>query len=318
MNIRELDLNLLLVFDAIYIERSISKAAAKLGMSQPAVSNALRRLRHFTGDTLFYKAGTGVAPTRTAMTLAVPIGHALDTVERGLSSVRSFDPATSTRTFRIGVNDVVHNTLVPALVGLTRREAPHIMLEFVLQDSDRAADSLKGGELDIALLPGFVIGNDLASQKVWEERFVIIMSRSHPFANRDRLTKEDLRELNFVATTHVKRLRGFLDEVFRQNGVERTVACAVADTQNLYPLVAVSDLVALVGIYFAEQYNTDGSLVMFDAPFPVPNIDAHIAWTSEADADEGHKWIRDHAIDILTTGFRMHDRTSPANVHKSG
>src|SRR5690606_10628717 len=191
---RELDLNLLLVFNAIYVERSISRAARKLGMSQPAVSNALRRLRHFTGDTLFYKAGSGVAPTRAAMTLAVPISHALDTVERGLSSVRSFDPATSTRTFRIGVNDVVHTVLVPALIGLTRREAPHIMLEFVLQESDRAADSLKGGEIDIGLLPHFAISEDLASQKIWTEKFAVIMSRSHPLANRERLTKDDLRE----------------------------------------------------------------------------------------------------------------------------
>ena len=314
MNIRELDLNLLLVFNAIYIERSISKAANKLGMSQPAVSNALRRLRHFTGDTLFYKAGTGVAPTRTAMTLAIPIGHALDTVERGLSSVRNFDPATSTRTFRIGVNDLLHNALVPALVGVTRREAPNIMLEFVPQESARAAESLKGGELDIAFLPHFTITQDIASQKVWDETFVIIMSRSHPLANRERLTKEDLRELNFVATTHIKRVRGFLDEVFLQNGVERKVACAVADTQNLYPLVAVSDLAALVGLYFAERYNMDDSLVMFETPFPLPTIEAHIAWMKDADADEGHKWIRDHVIDILTTGFRMHDKANAASA----
>ena len=314
MNIRELDLNLLLVFNAIYVERSISRAARKLGMSQPAVSNALRRLRHFTGDTLFYKAGSGVAPTRAAMTLAVPISHALDTVERGLSSVRSFDPATSTRTFRIGVNDVVHTVLVPALIGLTRREAPHIMLEFVLQESDRAADSLKGGEIDIGLLPHFAISEDLASQKIWTEKFAVIMSRSHPLANRERLTKDDLRELNFVATTHVKRLRGFIDEIFRANGIERKVACAVADTQNLYPLVSVSDIVAVVGVHAAEQYNTDGSLAMFDTPFPLPEIDVHVAWMKEADADEGHKWVRDRVIEILTSAFRMQDRTKQAGA----
>ena len=296
MNIRELDLNLLLVFNAIYVERSISKAARKLGMSQPAVSNALRRLRHFTGDTLFYKAGAGVSPTRAAMTLAIPVSHALDTVERGLSSVRSFDPATSTRTFRIGVNDLIHDVLVPALVGLTRREAPNIMLEFVLQDSERSAELVKGGEVDLALLPHFAVSDDLASQKVWDERFVVIMSRSHPYAKRERLTEDDLRELNFVATTHVKRLRSYIDDVFRSHGIDRKVACAVA----------------VAGLIFVELFFTDGSLVIFDSPFPLPKIDVHVAWTKEANADEGHKWIRDHVIEILTSAFRMHDRIKPS------
>lgn len=316
MNIRELDLNLLLVFNAIYVERSISKAARKLGMSQPAVSNALRRLRQFTGDTLFYKAGTGVSPTRAAMTLSVPISHALDTVERGLSSVRSFDPATSARTFRIGVNDLIHDVLVPALVGLTRRESPNIMLEFVLQDSERSAELVKGGEVDLALLPHFAVSEDLASQKVWDERFVVIMSRTHPYAKRERLTKDDLRELNFVATTHVKRLRSYIDDVFRSHGIDRKVACAVADTHNVYPLVSVSDLVAVAGLIFVERFNTDGSLVIFDTPVPLPKIDVHIAWTKEADADEGHKWIRDHVIAILTSAFRMHD-SAPGNLARN-
>lgn len=306
MNIRELDLNLLLIFNAIYTERSISKAARKLGVSQPAVSNALRRLRHFTGDTLFYKAGQGVAPTRAAMTLAIPISHALDTVERGLSSVRSFDPATSQRTFRIGVNDLIHNALVPTLVGLARREAPNIVLEFVLQAGDRAVDALKGGEIDLALLPGFALTDDLVSTKVWDEVFTIIVARNHPLAKVNRLTMEDLQGLLYVMTTHVPRLRSFIDDVFRAQGIERTIACAVADTQNLYPLVSVSDLAAVVGRNFADQYNVDGSLAMLDPPFDLPRVEVHVAWKQDADGDEGHKWVRDHVIEILASIFKLH------------
>lgn len=305
MNIRELDLNLLLIFNAIYTERSISKAAKKLGVSQPAVSNALRRLRQFTGDTLFYKSGQGVAPTRAAMTLAIPIGHALDTVERGLSSVRNFEPATSRRTFRIGVNDLIYAALVPTLVSLTRREAPNIVLEFVAQAGDRAVDSLKSGEIDVGLLPGFTLTDDLVSKKVWEEVFTIIVSRNHPLAKVNQLTTEDLRGLLYVMTTHVPRLRNFIDEIFRSHGIERQVACAVADTQNLYPLVSMSDLAAVVGRKFAEQYNVDGSLVLFDAPFDLPSVEVHVAWKQDADGDEGHKWVRDHVIEILESIFKM-------------
>ncbi|WP_421862401.1 LysR family transcriptional regulator [Parvibaculum sp.] len=305
MNIRELDLNLLLVFNAIYTERSISKAARKLGMSQPAVSNALRRLRHFTGDTLFYKAGTGVAPTRAAMTLAIPIGHALDTVERGLSSVRNFDPSTSTRTFRIGVNDLIHDALVPALVGYARREAPNLMLEFVLQTGDMAHEAVKDGTLDMVLLPTFAINDEIGSAKVWDEPFTIIVSRQNPLAKLNRLTKDDIRSMQFVVTTHVRRLRQYVDDIFRSHGLDRTIACAVADTRSLYPLVSVSDLAAVVGRRFADQYNTDGSLVMFDAPFDLPDIGGHIAWSLDAENDEGHRWVRERVVEILASAFKL-------------
>lgn len=306
MNIRDLDLNLLLVFNAIYTERSISKAAVKLGITQPAVSNALRRLRNFTGDTLFYKSGSGVAPTRAAATLAIPIGHALDTVERGLSSVRSFDPATSRRTFRVGVNDIIHDALVPALVGYTRREAPNLMLEFVQQVGDRAVEMLKGGEVDLALLPSFSIDNSLVSTKVWDDSFTIIVARNHPIAKRNRLMADDIRELRFVVSTHVQRLRAFIDNAFRANGIERITACAVADTHNIYPLVAVSDLAACVGRFHAERYNTDGSLVMFDLPFDMPKIQGRIAWAKDTDEDEGHRWVRERVLEILYSAFKLH------------
>tara|TARA_R110000824_G_scaffold366730_2_gene555606 strand:+ start:134944 stop:135879 length:936 start_codon:yes stop_codon:yes gene_type:complete len=311
VNIRELDLNLLLVFNAIYTERSISKAAAKLGITQPAASNALRRLRAFTGDTLFYKSGSGVAPTRAAATLAVPISYALDTVEKGLSSVRSFDPATSQRTFRIGVNDIIHDVLVPALVSYTRREAPNLMLEFVQQDGDRAVEMLKGDEIDLALLPNFAIDSSFVSAKLWDDSFVIIVSRHHPIAKKNRLTADDIRELRFVVTTHVKRLRTFIDNAFRAEGIERVTSCAVADTQNIYPLIAVSDLAACVGRFHAERYNTDGNLVMYELPFELPQIEGRITWTKDADEDEGHRWIRERVLEILYSAFKLHNPTQP-------
>jgi len=314
VNIRDLDLNLLLVFNAIYTERSISKAAVKLGITQPAVSNALRRLRAFTGDTLFYKSGSGVAPTRAAATLAIPISHALDTVEKGLSSMRSFDPATSQRTFRVGVNDISHDALVPALVGYTRREAPNIKLEFIQQVGERALEMLKGGEIDLALLPNFVIDDSLVSTKVWDDSFTIIVARNHPIAKRNRLTADDIRELCFVVSTHVQRLRTFIDTAFRANGIERVTACAVADTHNIYPLVAVSDLAACVGRFHADRYNTDGSLVMFDLPFDVPKIQGRIAWTKDADEDEGHRWVRERVLEILHSAFKLHGAREPSGA----
>lgn len=308
MNFRELDLNLLLVFNAIFSERSISKAARKLGMSQPAVSNALRRLRDFTGDTLFYKSGTGVAPTRAALTLAIPISHALDTVERSLTSVRSFDPETSHRTFKIGVTDVTNQLLTPALVSLTRRIAPNIQLEFVTQPGTGSPEALKRGEFDIGFLSTFALDNELISEVVWDEPFALIVSRNNPKARNPTPSIKDVNEMDFVMTSHMPALRNAIDNVFRQNGIERKVVCMVADTQSLYPLVSMSDLAACVGRTMAEHYNQDDSLVFLDLPFNLGRAEANVVWTASSDDDDGHRWLREHVIEILRSAFRLHAR----------
>lgn len=309
MNFRELDLNLLLVFNAIFSERSISKAARKLGMSQPAVSNALRRLRDFTGDTLFYKSGTGVAPTRAALTLAIPISHALDTVERSLTSVRSFDPQTSHRTFKIGVTDITNPMITPALVSLTRRLAPNIQLEFVMQPGTGSREALKRGDFEIAVLSTFALDNELISEVVWNEPFSLIVSRNNPLAANPKPSAEDISKMEFVMSTHVPALREAIDSVFRQNNIERKVVCLLADTQSIYPLVSTSDLAACVGRTMAEHFNQDESLVFLDLPFDLGRVEANVVWTASSDDDDGHRWIREHVIEILRSAFRLHART---------
>jgi DNA-binding transcriptional LysR family regulator len=311
VNFRDLDLNLLLVFNAIFHERSISKAAKSLGLSQPAVSNALRRLRDFTGDTLFYKSGNGVAPTRAAVMLAIPLRHALDTVERSLTSVRSFDPQTSERTFKIETSDIIHTMLVPALVALTRIEAPNIKLEFVLQHTEGARVGLIRGDYELAFLSKFAITEELVSRPVWTEPMKLILSRNHPLANSSSLTEEQINNLQFVMTSHVPLLREFVDKTFRANGIERNVCCTVADTQSIYPLVATTDLAACVGQTLAEYFNQDDSLVFFDLPFELPSVEAHVAWMKSSDDDDGHRWIREHTVSILSSAYKIHTHQRP-------
>ena len=308
MNFRDLDLNLLIVFNAIFHERSISKAAKSLSLSQPAVSNSLRRLRDFTGDTLFYKSGTGVAPTRTAIMLAIPIRHALDTVERSLTSLRSFDPQTSERTFRIETSDIVHTMLVPALVALTRIEAPNVKLEFVLQPSDGAYAGLVRGDYELALLSNYALTDEVISQRAWHEQMNLIISRNHPLANSNSLTKEQINGLQFVMTSHTPMLREFINETFKANGLNRKVCCTVADTQSLYPLVATTDLAACVGQSLAQYFNHDDSLAFFDLPFELPAVEAHVAWLKSSDDDDGHRWIRERMVSILSSAYKIHMR----------
>lgn len=305
MNIHDLDLNLLKVFDAIYAQRSISGAAQRLGVTQPAVSSSLRRLRTFTGDTLFYQSGRGVAPTRAAMSLAVPIKHILDTLEASLSELRTFDAATSKRSFRIGVNDIISSALVPALIDIVRQEAPGVTLEFVEQSKQGPAQALAQGELDIGFLPKFAVTPDLHSQKVWKERFCIIVSRRNPIANMNTLSLDTVSQMQFIVQSQMPKLLEFVDNIFRGAGVERLILCRVPEVQSIYSIVATSDLAAVVGRGFTEMYNRDGSLVAFDPPVDIPEVEGHIAWKASDEDDEGSKWIRSHAVSVLGSAFKV-------------
>jgi DNA-binding transcriptional LysR family regulator len=305
VNLSELDLNLLKVFQAIYVERSISKAATRLGVSQPAVSKSLKRLRDFTGDTLFYASGGGVAPTRTAMALAVPIHHALETVEHSFASLRGFDPATSTRTFRVGVNDLINPLLVPALVGIVTQEAPHARLEFVQQSADGPKEAIVRGELDTGFMPGFLVDDPIRSDKVWSEQFILIVAKSHPIARSNQLTLEAIEGLRFTTQTHARNMTAYVDGLFRQAGVKRITSTYVSDIQSVYSLVGVSDLAAIVGRNTLEFYNRDDGLKTFDLPIHLPEIEAHIAWAPTSENDDGHRWLRNHIVAILRGAASM-------------
>lgn len=305
MNIHDLDLNLLKVFDAVYAERSISGAARHLGVTQPAVSSSLRRLRSFTGDRLFYQSGRGVAPTRAAISLAVPIKHILETLETSLSELRSFDAASSKRLFRIGVNDIISSALIPTLIDIVRQEAPGVTLEFIQQSKQGPAQALAQGELDVGFLPKFAVTPDLRSHKVWKERFCIIVSRTNPIANMNTLSLDTVSQMQFIVQSQVPRLLEFVDNIFRSAGVERSIVCRVPEVQSIYSIVATSDLAAVVGRGFTQMYDRDGSLVAFEPPVDIPEVEGHIAWKASDEEDEGSKWIRSHAIAILGSAFKV-------------
>jgi DNA-binding transcriptional LysR family regulator len=196
--------------------------------------------------------------------------------------------------------------LVPTLVGLVQRQAPDVVLEFVFQPHEGAVAALKEGVYDLAFLPAFAVDEDLTSQHFTSEQFVIVLGRNNPMARNNELTVEAINNMRFIVTTHVPRLRQFVDDAFGRHGAQRHVVCAVGDTHSVYSLVAVSDLAACVGRSVANQHNADGSLVLFDLPFEMPSIEAHIVWTKRMDEDQGHKWIRDHVIEIMRSGFRLH------------
>lgn len=306
MNIRDLDLNLLLVFDAIYRERSISAAAKKLQVSQPAISNALRRLRDFTGDALFFRSANQMMPTRVASSLAVPISHALATVEETLTAVRSFDPATSTRTFHVGSNELFGLMFLPALVNTVEREAPGIRLQLIPQETDPAHTlaSVRNGDLDTGVLIAAVVDDTVNHAIVSNEKLVFAVRKGHPLAGKP-VTAEALCNARHIASHNTPGIRSYLDNTLTQQGVDRSGAMLAPNTTSIPAILEVSDLVAIIGENFVKRYMRDHALAILDTPIVLPTLRAALIWSKAAEDDQGHKWLRQHIEQILKTVFLL-------------
>ncbi|MGK2742181.1 LysR family transcriptional regulator [Tepidicaulis sp. LMO-SS28] len=310
MNIRQLDLNLLLVFDAVYRERSTSAAARKLDLSQPAVSNALRRLRKFTGDTLFFRSGNEMMPTRTANALAIPVSHALSTVEESLSSLRAFDPRTSTRVFRLGINDFMRVTLVPALANLLEQEAPNVRLEFTGETPNPPVllEALRRGETDISILPlGAVAAEkDISFSAFNSDTLAVVARAEHPiFDSGTPVSTEALASARYVTTNNAPALRALAETVFAEHGIERNVACVMPDTSTIPSIVEMTDYLGIVGKSFLKRHQRDHAIAEVKTPFTFPQIKAGLVWARSADEDQGLQWLRHKAEGILKSAVTV-------------
>lgn len=312
MNIRQLDLNLLLVFDAVYRERSISAAARKLDLSQPAVSNALRRLRKFTGDTLFFRSGNEMMPTRTANALAIPVSHALSTVEESLSSLRAFDPRTSTRVFRLGINDFMRVTLVPALSNLLEQEAPNVRLEFNGETPSPPVllDALRRGETDLSIMPLAPVAEakDIAFSAFNTDTLAIIARAGHPILEEGPpVSVDSLSRARHVTTSNAPALRAMAESVFTEYGVERDVACVMPDTATIPAIVEMTDYIGVVGKSFLKRHQRDHAIAEVPLPFTFPEIRAGLVWAKSADEDQGLQWLRLKAEGLLKSAVTVGD-----------
>src|SRR5688572_3229581 len=221
MNVHDIDLNLLRVFDAVLHERGVSPAAARLGLTQPAASNALARLRKVFGDALFVRTPRGVDATPFARELAEPVRQALALLESAFAHGPGFDPATSTRAFRFYMSDLGQIEFLPPLVERAQRLAPGVRLEAVALEVEDIGDALAAGALDLAVgfLPG--LGPPVRRQPLFRDPYVCLMRADHPVGRR--LTRK-----KFLAASHAlvsyKGGHRVIEEALERAGLARRIA----------------------------------------------------------------------------------------------
>lgn len=291
MDLKDIDLNLLVVFNYLLTEGSVSAAAEKMNLSQPAVSNALRRLRTLTGDELFIRTSKGMEPTPYAAQLAEPITYALSTLHDTLNQRASFDPLASRRKFVIAMTDLGEITLLPRLMDLLSRTAPGITISTVRNTHDSLSTEMEAGHVDLAigLLPQLKTG--FFQQRLFMQRYVCLMRSEHPYAGTAISSKQyfDSEHVQVVSagTGHAK-----LDEIIDSSERKRTVKLLVPHFVVVGHILSNTDLIATVPELYALHYAKPFNLTYVDHPIPLPRIGINLFWHAKFHKEPGNQWMR--------------------------
>ncbi len=289
MNLRSIDLNLLVALDALLTERHVTKAAGRVGLSQPTMSNALNRLRAMFEDELLVRTTTGMKPTPRATELAEPLRQVLRQVERVMASDAAFDPLR-TDTFTIRMSDILACLLLPKLAA-ARPAGSRIAYSTIHLSPSLTVDALERDEIDVAVSMGLEHSASIRSETLLRDRMVCLMRDGHPI-ERGRLTFK-----RFIAQEHMKvsmsptDLR-FVDDVLAESGHRRTIALNVPHWLIVPHVLKRTDLLAVMPRHLAAVL-MDDDLRMEDLPFESAPFDWMLYWHRRYDQSNANGWLRD-------------------------
>ncbi len=294
-SIRNVDLNLLVVFDAVYATGNISHAARQLSLTQPAVSNAIGRLREHFNDQLFVRVGRGVKPTIRSQQMIAPVRDALRLIRTQFDGDRSIDLSTYKRQFRIVVADPLEPFLIPPLLRKLDEHAPHISIETRPPAHTRVIEDLMAGTLDLACYTFLtsVAGLEILPLMPCEHK--IVARRNHPRIGKV-LDKETFMGLGHVALIPELRMHANIDRDITTRAGSRRIVYMVNKVWSVPAIVGGSDLVSILPRRFAEYVAPRFDLEIHEPPTSISEQEFHLMWHEKNNDDPGHKWMRESLL----------------------
>jgi DNA-binding transcriptional LysR family regulator len=294
-SLRSFDLNLLVLFDALYRERQLSSAAAALGLSQPAASQALSRLRDSMGDPLFVRRGRGMEPTPLAEDLAPTVRDALRALEQKLVTMTTFDPGQSTREFTLGLGEIGETFFFPSFLAPVTRAAPGVRLRSVTTQNTDVQSAVARGDVDLAF--DFEPANqpNLRHAALGDEAIVVIARRGHPRVAGSVTVESYLAEPRVrieMPDERWKRLLSAIGVPFPEGAGLGTFVGTVSQIASVPAVVAETDALALVPRSVAMLPGFAGMIQVIAPPLPLAPLPVFAIWHESADADPGHAWLR--------------------------
>ena len=291
MDLNDFDLNLLLVFDHLLKEKSVSKVAEVLGVTQPAISRSLKRLREQLGDELFYRTPNGMVPTAYAQHLAGPIADALDAIGNAFSNSFSFDPATSQRYFTLRMSDIGEIYILPRLMRILAEEAPGVSVTIVRGNGDALRAGMEAGTIDLAI--GLIDGLEAGffRRQIFRQGYVCVFRPGHPLAGRD-MSLEDFLGAQHAVVSAVGTGHARIDELIEKQGIRRKVKLRVPNYASLERLLQGTDLIATVPEALVQPNIHPFALAYSRHPVDLPKLSIDAFWHARAHRDPANQWLR--------------------------
>jgi DNA-binding transcriptional LysR family regulator len=312
-NFRTLDLNLLRVFDEVMAERSLTRAARNLSLTQPAVSNALRRLRETLGDELVQRSGQGVAPTARALAIWPAVREALQQLQASLIP-NEFVPAQASSTFVLAMADATAAELIPGLVETLEHEAPGVSLRVVPLTTRDPRRLLDEGSCDLAVGYFPAVLADLTAsaqsgealpfsyQRLYHGEYVCVMRKGHPLAS-DPLTLQRFCDARHMLVSFSGRAFGFIDEALAALGQTRNVVLTVNQFFTAGRVVANSNLLTVLPRHFVRVTGIADQLELRPLPFAVSPVHVDAVWHRRSQQDNAHLWLRETLVRAADKAF---------------
>lgn len=318
MNLAQVDLNLLVFLDALLRERNVTRAAQKLGMSQPALSSGLKRLRELFQDPLLVRTSEGMVPTERAEELEPLVREILSNIEKAVTPEEAFEPASSERIFRIMASDYAEMTLLPSLLSHLRSHAPGVVLD-ILTPSDVSFSDVELGKVDLVINRFDTMPQSFHQGTVWQDGFSCVLSPSNPFAENPSLE-------NYLSAHHIwvsktgmgigvginpsrTEKLGWVDQALASIGKRRNIRLFTRHYNTAMHLALEHDLIATLPSRAVHALQGDRRFHVVAPPFEIPSMTLNIAWSPLLQHNAAHRWMRRLILEIAA-------EIDPPDIHK--
>ena len=292
MKISSFDLNLFVILNAIYTEGSLTKAAEVVGITQPAVSNALSRLREKFDDDLFVRTGTGMVPTQKTENIISDIQSALSLMQQSVNQPNSFDPAVTERNFKLSLGDITEGRVLPYMMKEIYKNAPNISVGSYNYRRIDQVHALATNNLDFVVDPVIPDSDEINSYKVFQDYFVVIHREGHPIQKIKNLTVDDLLSQKFINVSNRRKGLHMVDLELEKTGHRRDIALRCQHFLIAPEIIRDTDAVIMATHSFAKS----NDLPFVEIPQELPQMEYFLSWHKSDEGDGGHEWMKDLII----------------------
>ncbi len=298
INLAAIDLNLLVVFDALMIERSVTRAGKRVGLSQPATSNALARLRSLIDDELFLRTAAGLRPTPTAVALHLQLHPALQQIQGALLEQSTFDPATSDRVFAIGMSDYMEFVLLPRLMQTIQSLAPRVIVQIRSGDRPKLLALLDSGEIDLicGVFPENISWH--REKFLLKENYVCVCRRDHPVIGDSLSLEEYLAASHLLVSVQEDRI-GRVDMLLAGQSLKRHIALSIPHFLMAPFILAQTDLVAALAERIAVSFARHQDLKLLPMPFLSEGFSVFMRWHHTTETSAACRWLRSVVLESI-------------------